>query len=138
MRESSFWRSIKAGLLKETNDIFLERIESCNAPDVFYCRRGYVGWIELKYLKKYPVKQLKISHFTPGQKLWLKTLTRKGGKAYLLLRVEKDTFIIDGSFSFNLEVTKEWLIENSLFCWFNKINFSQLLRILEEDYFFDE
>lgn len=100
MKESSFWRSLKKGLEKASNNkIFLQRIEDKFAkgiPDVHYCYGGESGWIELKWLAKYP-KKITCKHFTAHQKLWLFNYWNNyHGRSWLLLRIKKDTYLIPG------------------------------------------
>lgn len=49
-----------------------------------------VGWIELKHLEDWPVREGTIvvpRHFKPEQRAWLRHRCQAGGKAWLLLRV---------------------------------------------------
>jgi hypothetical protein len=76
--------------------------EACHrgTPDVSYCgayrfsSQPYVveqreGWIELKQLPRWPKlgEVVKISHFTPQQRIWLRQRWEAGGASSLLLRV---------------------------------------------------
>ncbi len=55
------------------------------------------GWIELKRIASWPVRRgrVRLDHFTDYQKLFLRERQLRGGKAWLLLHVEK---------------TNEWLL----------------------------
>lgn len=102
MNEAGLWRSVKAGLEKASNgEIFLQRHEDKFAPgipDISYCYRGKSGWIELKYLKNYPMHKtvVNIPHYTPAQKLWAKKYIEKGGNYFLVLRIKNDCFAFIG------------------------------------------
>jgi len=67
-------------------------------PDVSYvgkyrqapcCLDKVEGWTELKQLPKWPKlgEPVKISHFTPQQRIWLRQRWEAGGASSLLLRV---------------------------------------------------
>jgi hypothetical protein len=76
--------------------------EACHrgTPDVSYCGAyrfaaspcaadKVEGWTELKQLPKWPKlgEVVKISHFTPQQRIWLRQRWEVGGASSLLLRV---------------------------------------------------
>lgn len=66
-------------------------------PDVEYIG----GWVELKWLRRWPKNALfspvKIEHFTPQQRVWLKKRWRRGGRALLLLQAAGiEWFLFDG------------------------------------------
>lgn len=141
MRESSFWRSIRIGLLKASNNkILLQRIEdklTLGIPDVHFCYEGKTGWIELKVLKDYPKKvntPIKINHLTPHQKQWHKNYTKSLGKSFVLLKVNKDAFLFDGN---NLGCLTDSTIMGLKYVlskkyWENKINYDELLLLITQ------
>lgn len=60
-------------------------------PDVSFGYDGKQGWIELKFLKQFPVTEerpVKLTKFTPQQRLFLYNRGRHGGNCWLLLKVE--------------------------------------------------
>ena len=61
-------------------------------PDVNYT----LGWIELKYAKEWPKRggPLRIPHFTQEQRGWLIRRCAAGGRAYLLLKVGDDEWLL--------------------------------------------
>jgi hypothetical protein len=66
-------------------------------PDVNYIG----GWVELKWLRRWPKNSeeapVKIEHFTPQQRVWLKTRWMRGGRAFLLLQAGgTDWLLFDG------------------------------------------
>lgn len=58
------------------------------------------GWIELKWMKRWPKNAAKspvlLEHFTAEQRIWLARRCARGGKAWLLLCVEKEWLLFDG------------------------------------------
>ena len=78
---------------------------SLGIPDVSFgiCSSNFEkinGWIELKYVKEYPKREttpVKLPHFTPFQRNWLKKRQRYGGNCWLLFGVHDDNFIFEGN-----------------------------------------
>jgi len=57
------------------------------------------GTVELKSIPKWPVRPetpVRVDHFTPKQKGWLRKRTARGGKTWLLLRVGKVWLLFEG------------------------------------------
>lgn len=64
-------------------------------PDVNYIG----GWIELKWLRRWPKlisSTVKIDHFTPQQRHWLRKRWEMGGSAWLLLQVRLEWLLFSG------------------------------------------
>ena len=80
-----------------------ERVEnsiSSGWPDLYYLVRGHSGWIELKYLPRWPklaTTLVRIPSLTREQTHWLGKEAQNGGRAYLLLQVERDYHLFDGA-----------------------------------------
>ena len=89
------WKALKP--LFENNGLDAHRIENkieLGTPDVNYLN----GWIELKYKSRWPVKGgiLAVPHFTALQRRWLCRRQTAGGRAFLLLKVNKEWILFDG------------------------------------------
>ena len=70
-------------------------------PDINYIG----GWIELKVLDEWPIKEdtfLQIDHFTPQQRIWLDRRWRKGGAAFVLLKVAQDWLLLEAPLAVSL------------------------------------
>jgi len=87
MNEIQYKRRVMAGLkakgwhLQEHEDSLQSYI-----PDVSFGCSGVDGWIEFKYVKKFPTTLAHIDHWTRGQEDWLINRGRSGsGHCYLLL-----------------------------------------------------
>jgi hypothetical protein len=83
-------RVVKA--LKTLDAVSVENPAYPGTPDVCYIE----GWIELKQVNHWTAGVLRIPHFTPQQRVWLRRRWRKGGEAYLLLQVQLDWLVFDG------------------------------------------
>ncbi len=104
--------------LKPLDAVAVENPANPGTPDVNYVE----GWLELKWKERWPPMGgvLRIPHFTPQQKIWLRRRSRKGGCAYLLLNVAKDWLLFDGedaSIAIG-EGTKDELFSIAIRTWF--------------------
>lgn len=71
------------------------RIE--NAIDVGTADVNYIeGWCELKFVREWPRRggPLKIRHFTPQQRVWLLRRSHCGGRAFLVLKVATEWYVL--------------------------------------------
>jgi len=139
MRESSFWNSLRKGLMQASNNrIFLERHENSlnsGTPDVHYCLNAVSGWIELKYLPDYPVHAdtlIHLRHFNDFQRLWLQRYYQAGGNAWLILRIKKDVYMIYGDPIQTLtSFSREHLRTVSAMRWINqRVDYKIMLELL--------
>lgn len=81
--------------LKPLNAIPVENPAQPGTPDVNYVE----GWIELKKLNAWPrdgEAVVRVEHFTPQQRNWLRLRRMKGGRAFLLLQVKDEWLLFDG------------------------------------------
>ena len=121
MSESNMWKALKP--LFESKGFDAHRIENkieLGTPDVNYLH----GWIELKYKSKWPVRGgiLKVEHFTELQRRWLDRRQKCGGRAFVLLKVNKEWILFEGSTGAKTlgYLQKDALLEQALICTTNK------------------
>ena len=71
------------------------RIEAHAAPGVPDVNTA-AGWIELKYADRWPPRggPLRVPHFTPAQRAWLKKRVKAGGSAWLMLKVGRREWLL--------------------------------------------
>lgn len=71
---------------------------SVGIPDISFGLGGKNGWIELKYLKKWPKLGdiVKIPHFTSQQKNWIYKRQKIGGNCWLLLQIKVEFLLFKG------------------------------------------
>lgn len=92
--ESKFWSYMRAKM--RTTGWHVQRHEDAIAlgiPDLSYglmndSEDKTTGWIELKVITwpKKPSTTIKINHFTPEQKVWLKLRGKTGGSCFLFIK----------------------------------------------------
>lgn len=80
------------------------------------------GWVELKYVPAWPKRKyitvVRIPHFTPIQRAWIRRRAKYGGRVFVVLRVEDDWFVLPGAPAANhlgVDWVRRDLIDNSLY-----------------------
>ena len=72
---------------------------STGVPDINFTG----GWIELKWLRRWPKnadrEPVAIKCFTPAQRAWLSRRTKKGGLAWLFVKVGDDWMLFRGDWA---------------------------------------
>jgi hypothetical protein len=94
MSEKNFWTLIRNNL-----GLKMWRVENRvmkGMPDIHYLKDGKSGWIELKYLSKWPKKRFSTG-FKLNQAFWARNYCKEKGKSWILIRVERDfTALVEG------------------------------------------
>lgn len=97
MSEASMWDAIRPVLKQGGLDpVRVENPVWPGTPDVNYTG----GWVELKWCEQWPPRggPLRIDHFTVQQRTWLTQRRLAGGRAFLLLKVgENEWLLFDGA-----------------------------------------
>lgn len=104
-------------------------------PDLSYGIGGVNGWIELKYLPEWPLRNdvyVKPDRFTANQVNWLISRGKKGGKCFIFIKIGDEYFLFDWTLARHIRAGKKqpWYIENCIKVWYKSINPSELSRIL--------
>ena len=128
-------RSMRKTVITHLKDLDAQAVENSVHPgtaDVNYVE----GWIELKYIPRWPKKAdsiVPLPHFTPQQRVWLARRFRKNGNVFLLLKVAKDWLLFDGLAGSMLvgRVTKKELLWGALVVWERSLPEGELRRALE-------
>lgn len=88
--EKDLWATMRDHVKTHGHFERIENMVGRGRPDVNYCVRGVEGNIELKQIRSWPALPdtvVKIEHFSPQQRNWLRTRTSAGGRVYVLLQV---------------------------------------------------
>lgn len=98
MTEKQMRRRVVAKLKERGLDpISVENSVRSGTPDVNYVN----GWVELKTLPAWPVREdtpVRIEHFTPQQRVWLRRRCEApNGNAWLLLEIDNTWFLFWGT-----------------------------------------
>lgn len=118
MASESSMRGRVLHALKPLDAQAIENALFAGCPDVEFIG----GWIELKSADSWPARAetpLRLSHFTMEQRHWLRRRVRRGGKAWLLLRVGKEWLLFPGDRAADIVgiSTRSQLVEASSFYW---------------------
>jgi len=92
--ESNTWKTLRRAL-KSLDPVRIENRLEKGTPDVNFL----YGWIEVKQIDKWPVRKetpLRVPHFSPDQRTWLRRRWRAGGLAAVAIKVERDWLLFDG------------------------------------------
>jgi hypothetical protein len=124
-------RVIKA--LRSLDAVSIENCVGNGTPDVNYIG----GWLELKSRDEWPKRAstpVRIEHFTPDQRVWLRRRRHRGGDVRMLLKVANDWLLIDGVDAAKHvgEATKEELFSIAEKVWENGLNEAELLECLRK------
>lgn len=137
MLENATMRKTVVRLLKPLHAVSVENgMTHPGTPDVSYAG----GWIENKAMEHWPVKPetpLRVDHFTPQQRIFLIRRRKAGGRAFLLLTVERDWLLFDGDTAarFLGTSTKAELLPMALATWIGKTPpAAELIACLEDPY----
>lgn len=79
--------------LKPLDAMSVENACRAGTPDVNFTD----GWIELKQIGRLPVHSdtpVRVPHFNPSQRVWLRRRWHKGGKAFVLLLIGNETWLL--------------------------------------------
>ena len=126
-------RSTVIKALKTLDAMAVENRVKPGTPDVEFIG----GWIELKYLRAWPKNTdivVRIRHFTPQQRIWLKRRDRMGGQCWLLLQVGRQWLLFNGQTAavFVGKVNRESLYKLALKVWRNGLNRKEFLTWLQK------
>lgn len=106
---------------------------SIGIPDISYGLNKVNGWIEAKQLPNWPKsgKIVKIEHYTPQQKNWLRIRGRAGGNCFLVLQVDDVFMVFDHETAQSVgSITQDDMMFNCMFYSIGDINTSELFKAL--------
>lgn len=135
-RETNLWRYLKRNMQNRWAACRHEDSVTLGVPDVSYAMHGTHGWIELKVIDTWPVKEItvvKLDHFTPWQRRWLRDRGERGGFCWLLLKVSTPrTYLL---FSWDKlphvgNSDKRTLIKKAIAVWYTNIDWTELENML--------
>ena len=139
--ESNLWRYVNDVMKREYGiaNWLADRLESGSTirgiPDICYSIKDKFGFIELKIVKQYPVRETTRVNvkLTNLQKYWLKRRGDLSGSCYVLVKIlsEKEYFIFNHINCQSLgELTRKEMYKMAELHWKNKINPNELYFIL--------
>ncbi len=117
-------------VLKPVHGFAVENPTCPGTPDVNYIE----GWIELKWLRAWPKREttdVKLDHYTPQQRLWIKRRHENGGKVFLLLQCKREWLLFKHPATMDVgKVPKAELIKMAYKYWKNGLNKEEFIKCL--------
>lgn len=138
MSERTQWDICREALSGPSTDLI--RVENPawpGTPDVNYCIGYFEGWIELKNVATWPVREktpLRVEHFTSQQRTWLTRRSQAGGTVWVLLRVAPiEWLLFEGQVAAALlgRVPRSVLYHRCVKRWENGLIGSELRALLQ-------
>jgi len=134
MSERTFWNYLRKGMRQRWEVVRIENTCSRGTPDTAYSMDGVHGWIELKFEKEWPKREstkLRLAHFTPEQKIFIRKHGTAGGRCFLFLRVGSDFLLFEHVHILQLgELNKTEMKKKALKVWYKNLNFDELTEYL--------
>lgn len=119
MSETALRRAV-INMLKPLHGVSVENPAYPGFPDVNYIE----GLIELKVVDRWPPRDgiIQVEHFTPQQRVFLRTRWRLGGRCAVLLRVKREWLLFDGDTGANMvgRANKCELLHSAAYHWIQK------------------
>jgi hypothetical protein len=136
MNESGLWQYIKQGMMG--SGWHPTRIESSagnGVPDVSYGLPGINGWIELKHIPEWSVRnttKVKLP-LRPEQKHWIKARGELSGNVWVIVRIADMFYLLNHKDA--LEAYEGWTQAEwksfATFWWYKRIDFKGLYSHLK-------
>lgn len=119
--------------LRPLDAFSVENAMRAGTPDVNFTD----GWIELKQIGKRPGRDetpVRVPHFTPQQRVFLRRRWHRGGKAFVLLLLDGEWLLFDGCWAarFLGDVNYATLSAHALAHWMTGLNETELLECISE------
>lgn len=120
--------------LRPLHAVAVENPACPGTPDINYVD----GWIECKWMRQWPSRDdqpVRVPHFTPQQRLWLRERRRAGGRAWLLLQCGRTWVLLQGERAATLlgEATAGELRAAASAIWDNGLDEVSLIRAVSAD-----
>lgn len=90
MAEKDLWAILRDRMKLHGHFERIENMVGRGRPDVNYCITACEGNIELKQIQNWPTREesiVRVEHFTPQQRIWIRQRVSAGGRVFVLLEV---------------------------------------------------
>jgi hypothetical protein len=119
--------------LRDLHAIAVENPARVGTPDVNFAD----GWIELKWLRKWPEKPetpVRFPHFTVQQKAWIMQRQAARGNVWVLVQCRTEWLLFDGKTACKVlgQVNKATMIEHCRQYWPNGLDRKELIACLTQ------
>jgi len=139
MSEANMWQNMRVKMGKPKHWLEATRHEDklqSGISDVsFITRKGIHGWMELKHLKEYPKREstiIRIEHYTPEQRQFLRRKGKRGGYTFLFVQIERDYYLFDWHAAQNVGyLTRVGMVDAACGFWTGRMDWRDLGRKLD-------
>jgi hypothetical protein len=133
--ERSFWRTLQKNGKPYWEAERVENPVGPGTPDVYYTinSNGKMGWMELKYVVSFPKRlttPLKIDHFTPQQRAFIRRHGSIGAQVHLFIQVGREYFLLEWQDALKVGELLYNDYKDLAFYWKDSIDFNELFFIL--------
>ena len=139
MKESDLWQYLRKGMIGKWHVSRIESSAGNGVPDVSFGVPGINGWIELKYIARWPsLAKTKVKFpLRAEQKHWILNRGAVAGNVWGMVRIEDDFFLLNHEQVIFFHVhgfTKDYWLRNVKHQWHRRIDFNILPAILRRGY----
>ena len=104
--------------------------------DVSFCQSGHHGWMELKHVDDFPVRDttlVRIPHYHDYQRNFLRDKGRAGGNTWLFVQVGGSHFLFDHETAASVGfLTRPQMFDASTWAWERRLNYLELKLAMEQ------
>ena len=100
MSEAAFWQTLGKNMKRKKcwrqATRHEDKLQKGIADVSFVSNSGAHGWIELKKLHEWPVREstiVRIPHYKEEQKIWLTEKAEAGGNVWVLIKINRDVIL---------------------------------------------
>ena len=137
MSESNLWNKLRTNLVNAKVWQEATRHEdklSLGIADVSFIQAGRHGWMELKWVADWPVRDstvVRIPHYSIEQKDFLLRKGQAGGKTWVFLQVGGDHLLFDWLKAQRVgECSRPELVELANAFWWKRLNYDELAEVM--------
>lgn len=133
--EGSLWKTVRKNMKGHWQPTRVENPANPGTPDIYFTmkKNSAMGWIELKHVPEWPKREtttLKIKHFTPQQRVFIKVHGELGANIYVLLQVARDYFLLEWDLALKIGTLTRGDLFREAYWWKNRIDFRDLIFLL--------
>jgi len=136
--ENSLWAKLRKNMIPKYWDEATRHEDKLQRgiADVSFCQAGHHGWMELKHVDLWPVREttvVRIPHYHDDQRRFLFDKGHSAGNTWLFIQVDRDYMLFDWRAAQAVgDVTETSLEGFATFTWRGKLDYLELSIALEQ------
>lgn len=136
--EGSLWKTLDKNMRKLWTHQRVENPAGPGTPDLYVTmNNGTMNWIELKHVHQWPKRDntpVRVDHFTPQQKSFLRRHGKLGANVYVLIQIERDYFLLPWQYALQIgELSKEDYLElakDKIWHWHGRLDYKDFALVI--------